>query len=543
MIISRSTLGFALLATMPEVISTSIPPYSEPTDFDPIAALAVRGISVEELPDTSPHIITASYKNCTAAVSKLASIYSNQVTLLGAPDYDPWRAEFWSKYQESAKPACIFRPKTSGDVAVAVLISRWSSCPFAVKSGGHAAMKGASSSDGGVTIDLVNLNGVDLSEDKKIARLGSGNTWYKVYTTLEKEGLAAVGGRAADIGVGGFTLGGGISFFASIYGWGCDNVANYEVITATGEILQVNYQSFPDLYWALRGGGANFGIVTRFDVETFEQGDIFAGGLAYNYTAHGPAVINAFSKFASNPDPKAATWLVVANRQGTDLLSTLTMYREPNPEAPVFRDYREIPALSNSTKIRTLADMTEQIRSTNPKGLREMYWTHTFKFSKDFITWFAKMFFDELRPVQEKYQGHLPSPVFQIITKDCLARMSRNGGNALPLKEEEAPYMNLIYSCMWQNEADDGAVIGLIAKVMGKAVEEGKGRGIFVDYVYMNYGSEYQDVLGSYGQENFGRLKGIAKKYDPRGLFQLLMPGYFKFSGAPKKEGPGVINV
>lgn len=90
-------------------------------------------------------------------------------------------------------------------------------------------MKEASSVTGGITIDLGQLNNLELTEDKSIAKAGTGNTWMKVYTTVEKDGLAVVGGRVQDIGVGGFTLGGGISFFANSRGWGCDNVANYEV--------------------------------------------------------------------------------------------------------------------------------------------------------------------------------------------------------------------------------------------------------------------------------------------------------------------------
>jgi hypothetical protein len=101
-----------------------------------------------------------------------------------------------------------------------------------VKSGGHAAFSGASNIDSGITIDLSNLNQVDIYQDESEASVGPGNTWYDVYSELEGLGLSVIGGGVSAIGVGGFTLGGWISFFSGLYGWGCDNVNTYEVSPA-----------------------------------------------------------------------------------------------------------------------------------------------------------------------------------------------------------------------------------------------------------------------------------------------------------------------
>jgi FAD/FMN-containing dehydrogenase len=108
---------------------------------------------------------------------------------------------------------------------------------------------------------------------------------------------------------------GGISFFASTRGWACDNIRNYEIVTAQGEIINVNYESYPDLFWALRGGGSSFGIVTRFDYETFPQGDIYAGSLLYEYKQK-DNVVKAFNNLAHDSDPKSATWLGAAQHEG-----------------------------------------------------------------------------------------------------------------------------------------------------------------------------------------------------------------------------------
>jgi FAD/FMN-containing dehydrogenase len=113
-------------------------------------------------------------------------------------------------------------------VAAALLVLELEACPFAVKSGGHAAFAGGSNIAGGVTIDLANLNGILVSSDQTQTSVGPGNRWSDVYSHLDPLGLSVIGGRVADIGVGGLTLGGGISF-SGRYGLACDNVNDYQV--------------------------------------------------------------------------------------------------------------------------------------------------------------------------------------------------------------------------------------------------------------------------------------------------------------------------
>lgn len=114
-------------------------------------------------------------------------------------------------------------------MATLVSVSRSSRCPFAVRGGGHSDIPGASHSPGGITLDLATLDGIEVVEDRTVARLGAGLTWGKVYAKLEKVNRTVVGGRLTNVGVGGLTLGGGMSHFSGLYGWACDNVKNYEV--------------------------------------------------------------------------------------------------------------------------------------------------------------------------------------------------------------------------------------------------------------------------------------------------------------------------
>lgn len=127
--------------------------------------------------------------------------------------------------------------------------------PFSVKGGGHSAFRGASNSDGGVTIDLFYLDDVELSPDRVSLSVGAGARWIDISEQLDPLGLAAVGGRTADVGIAGLILGGGISYFSGRYGWACDNVLAFEVMLVSGNAVAVTPDRNADLYWALRGGG------------------------------------------------------------------------------------------------------------------------------------------------------------------------------------------------------------------------------------------------------------------------------------------------
>ncbi|KAF2122727.1 FAD binding domain protein [Lophiotrema nucula] len=506
--------------------------YTEDADFDVAKALAERGLCVDALSFADSENSGPSTEHVGVVVGKLQSLYPDAVTLPNSSSHSQWRSNFWSLQQREAIPACIFHPQTTDQVTTAILLCRWARCKFAVKSGGHAAMKGGSSGDGGITIDLKRLSGIALSEDRKLASIGAGARWGDVYRVLEKEGLAVVGGRHSDVGAG------GISLFASLYGWACDTVANFELVTAAGQVLDVNQHSYPDIFWALRGAGSNFGIVTRFDMETFPLGDIFAGIITYDHATQGNAVLSAFAQLAApNVDPKASSFLIIVKDKDTRFLSLLASYADPITDAAVFQPYRSIPSLADPTKITTLVDFTEYLKTTLVNGHRQMYWTNTYKLSAPFISWFVTMFFDELDNFERLEKGdyhHRPIPYFQILTKDCVSKMQRNGGNCLPLTVEDAPYVNLVYACEWQDSQHDAAVTGLQRQVMEKAVEEGRERGVFVEYVYMNYASEYQDVMKGFGEKNGTRLRSISERCDPERVFQRLMPGYFRFGGAPR---------
>jgi hypothetical protein len=512
----------------------------EPADFNITEALLKTGVNVSAIPQLDALVERSSFSGCSIACSSLQLLFgNNKVLAQQSSGYESFTNSYWSVQQASVDPYCIFKPSNSKEVSVLVLLSRLTQCPFAVKSGGHAAFGGASSIPGGITVALENMKSITLSSDKKIAAVEPGNTWFDVYTQLQGQNLAVIGGRVAPIGVGGLTLGGGISFFANRYGWACDNVASYEVVTASGIEVTASPTSFSDLYWALRGGGNNFGIVTKFNLETIPQGQMW-GGDRLHVEPQFPAVIQAFYNLGKNSaqDVDAAQILSFAFAQGMKFASAALQYAKPVTNAPIFKEYLAInPAVQDTTRIRTLADLTQQFNVSNPKGLRETYWAVSFKLDKDFVSYVKDVFFQEVATIADA-PALIPACTLQVITVPQLQKMTKNGGNALGLSASSGPLLLVNINMMWQNAADEARILKANSNIVKKIVAEGQKRGLHHPYIYMNYASQFQDVIASYGSANKQKLQSIAHKYDPTEVFQELEPGYFKLDGPPNPNMP-----
>jgi hypothetical protein len=454
--------------------------------------------------------------------------------------YDAVINYFWSAQQQEPKPYCIFKPEKAVDVSTLVLLSRLTQCPFAVRSGGHAAFSGASSIDGGVTVTFEKMKQITLSEDKKIAAVEPGNLWYDIYTNLQNDNLAVVGGRVSAIGVGGLTTGGGISYFANQYGWACDNVASFEVVTASGLIVTASPTSFPDLFWALRGGGNNFGVVTKFNLETFAHGPQMFGGQRRFFNTSFPAAIDAFVNLGVNSgnDTKAAQFMAITLNAASNTKVAIAEleYADPVAEPAIFEEYRKIPAFSDTTQLNTLAYFTQQLNNSNPKGYRETFWTASSKLDREMVQFVFDISFEEFAKIRD-VQGIIPANTLQAITGPQIDEMQKKGGNALGLKPADGPIFLINLSMRWDRNEDDTRVLQANANVIRRMQEEAKRRDMVNDYLYMNYASQYQDVIGSYG-ESTDRLKSVAKKYDPTEVFQKLQPGYFKLNGPPVATMP-----
>lgn len=452
---------------------------------------------------------------------------------------------YWSSRQtDNIAPACFVTPFNAFEVATTVKVLTSLNTQFSVKGGGHTAFAGGSNSDGGVTIDLMHLTALNVWDDRKTVSIGAGNRWINVSEVLDMHGLVVVGGRVADVGVSGLILGGGISYFSGMYGWACDNVRNYEVVLASGKIVNASPTKNKDLYWALRGGGgSNFGIVTRFDVAAYEQpgGNIWHNSLIIPGAANASAIA-AYQNLTVNgmpADNKAHSYMVLTHMDmlggyavisglfHADLPNTADSAHESVPA--VFEPFESLPTIMKTKSIVNVSTLSRSIDI--PYGSRQTWWDTTVKATD------ASLFID-IVPLWEDHVEKLlaaangsavtPFLVFQAIPLNVLRAMKANGGNALGLEQSDGPLMIVQLTASWADSALDDLMERSSEEVIGKINDHAKSRGLSHGFVYANYAGNRQSVFESYGAANHAKLKQVALKWDPKGVLQKLWKGYFK---------------
>src|SRR6266702_4197533 len=209
--------------------------------------------------------------------ANLRARLSGQVILPDDADYDEARAVFNGMIDR--RPAVIARCASTEDVVACVDFAREHELAPAVRCGGHS-VAGLSVCDDGILIDLGGLKRIDVDPEARTARVEGGVLWGEFDAATQEHGLHTPGGRVTTTGIGGFTTGGGYGWTSSKYGLACDNLISAEVVLADGSVVTASKQQNEDLFWGIRGGGGNFGIVTEFEFRLHELGPIVLAGLA-----------------------------------------------------------------------------------------------------------------------------------------------------------------------------------------------------------------------------------------------------------------------
>jgi FAD/FMN-containing dehydrogenase len=210
-----------------------------------------------------------------ATIRELETNVAGSVIAPGDPNYET--ARWCWNHAIDRHPALIVRPASTEDVVRAVGFARSEGKPIAVRGGAHS-VAGFSTCDDGIVIDIGQLNDVQVDPESRRAYAGGGTRWRELDAATQKYGLATTGGLVSTTGIGGFTLGGGLGHLVRKYGLACDNLLSVELVTADGSVIQASDSQNPELFWALRGGGGNFGLVTKFEFALHPVGPIVLGG-------------------------------------------------------------------------------------------------------------------------------------------------------------------------------------------------------------------------------------------------------------------------
>lgn len=358
-------------------------------------------------------------------------------------------AAYWTPTDYLA-PKCVFTPRATLEVSIAVLIIGGLGASFAVRGGGHMPIPGYANTDGGILIGLSKLNQIALSKDHSYVSVGPGQRWGDVYSYLEPYGLVALGGRVGIVGVPGLLLGGGISFYSNQYGFAADNVVAYEVVLAQGQIVTATATRNSDLFWALKGGGNSFGIVTRFDLNTYVSPTICAGIIAVPSTEK-EAFLDAVATFGEHgsADAKAAVIpsIFMLGSLNTTLYTSALFYDGTKCAQPALANFTALPTIQNSYgNTTTLATYVKGTDALIGDGTRQVFSVISSYANANALQIVHDTFVDMVTANIWNVTGLQASVAFQPITKNFIQQGIKRGGNPQGINISKAPYFCMCFS-------------------------------------------------------------------------------------------------
>jgi FAD/FMN-containing dehydrogenase len=413
------------------------------------------------------------------------------------------------------RPALIARCADAHDVAAAVTYARDAGLPLSVYGGGHN-VTGNAVCDDGVVVDLRPMKGLEIDPERRTCRAEAGLTWGELDAATQEHGLAVTGGRVSTTGLGGLVLGGGSGWIERKYGYSVDNLLAVEIVTADGRILTASESEHADLFWALRGAGANFGVATRFEFRLHPIGATVLGGILVHPAPMAAAVLRHFREaMADAPDEVgSAVALLTAPHhdfvpepvRGQPVVGMILCYAGPVDEGEVaLRPFREFgpPALDLVEPMPYTA-VQQLLDADYPSGLRN-YWTG------EFLTGLP----DEAIDVMVRFHATKPSPLGSFFVLPGGGAAGRVAPGATVLDQRSAAF-NFHVTTLWADPADDEANIAWTRELSAAMQPFATGR------VYVNFiGEEGEErVEAAYGgPEVYARLQALKDRYDPDNLF------------------------
>src|SRR6476620_9918716 len=435
-------------------------------------------------------------------------------TLLADGDagYDEARVVFNGMIDR--RPAVIARCTGAADVSTALAVARDHGLEVSIYGGGHG-VTGAAVVDGGICIDMRGMKGITVDPATKTARVEAGCNWGEVDAATQEHALAVTGGRVSDTGVAGLALGSGSGWLERKFGFVCDNLLAAEVVTADGRHVTASAQENAELFWGLRGGGGNFGIVAAFHRQLHDLGPIVLGGMLMYASAAAPELVPFFRDFMDNaPDEVGGALAFICAPpeefvpepvRGQPVIGVVLLYAGPVEEGEeAIRPLREFgpPAIDLVGPMPYVA-VQQLLDAPNPKGMRN-YWTADF---------YDAMPDDAVATLIAK-ASHPVSPLSQILFVPGGGAIARVDEEATAFGQRRAPW-NIHFLSMWPDPADDEKNIAYTRDLAQSMKPWASGR------VYLNFiGDEGQSrIEAAFGPDKFKRLQVLKDEWDPTNVF------------------------
>ena len=439
--------------------------------------------------------------------------FGGTLILPGDEAYDEARQVFNGMIDR--RPALIARCGSARDVAAVVDLARAEDLPLSVYGGGHG-VTGSAVVDAGVCVDLRGMRGITVDAAARTARVEGGVTWGELDAATQEHGLAVTGGRASTTGVGGLALGSGSGWLERKLGFTCDNLLAAEVVTADGREVRASEDEHPELFWGLRGGGGNFGVVTAFHLRLHPVGPIVLGGMLLFPAAAAGDVVRAYRDFmASAPDEMGSGLAFITAPpedfvpepvRGHPVVGIICCYAGPVEEGEeVLRPLRELPSLGlDMVQPMPYVEVQRLIEAGLPKGMNH-YWT------ADFLDDLP----DEAVDVLVSHATEPVSPMSQVLLIPGGGAIARVDEDAMAFGQRGAPW-NTHFLSVWADPADTDTNIAYTRAIATAMKPWTTGR------AYLNFiGDEGSGrVEAAFGPETYARLAQLKREWDPGNLFR-----------------------
>jgi FAD/FMN-containing dehydrogenase len=430
----------------------------------------------------------------------------------GDADYDTART-IWNAMIDR-RPALIARCAGTADVLACVAFARDHGLPLAIRAGGHN-IAGSALCDDGLVIDLTGMRTVEIDPDARRAVVGGGATLADFDHEAQAFGLATPLGINSTTGVAGLTLGGGFGWLSRMLGLAVDNLVGAEIVTADGRRHHVGATEEPDLFWAIRGGGGNFGVVTRFEFALHPVGpQVTAGLIVYPY-AQAQDVMRQYRDFVNTLPDEVSVWAVLRKApplpflpeevHGQEMVALAVFSPLPPEQAlPIVAPLRGFgQVLGEHLGAAPYAAWQKTFDPLLAPGARNYWKSHNFRtLSNEAI--------DEV----VRFAGRLPSP-------QCEIFLGLLGGKSnAPAPDATAyPHRDVLFAMnvhgRWDDPQDDARVVGWAREFFAAAAPFAAGS-VYINFMTQEEGARIREAYGG----NYDRLAAIKKQYDPNNLFR-----------------------
>jgi FAD/FMN-containing dehydrogenase len=450
-------------------------------------------------------------------IAALGPGFAGQVTGPDHPDYDAAR-RVWNAMADR-RPGLIVRCTSAADVVAAVNAARGSGLRPAVRGGGHN-VAGLGTSDGGMVIDLSGMRGVTVREDAMLVDVAGGARLADLDAATGPLGLVVPAGVMSETGVGGLALGGGIGWLSRRFGLTCDQFESLEVVLADGSLVEASENSRPDLFWALRGGGGNFGVVTRFTFRAHRFGPLMRLGVALYEPRDARAALQAYARILPTL-PNMVSWqgvllhatgplpFIPPELVGRPALMLAAMWLgDPDDPAGAAQVGRLLAAAGQPTASAELtlpfADAVQRLADADFAAGHRYY-------------------------TKEIHLAELPGEAIDILIAfwqdmdmDGEVELFHLGGAVSDVPEDAAAFAHrehhlwLNLALRWDDPARDAGYIAR-ARAAADQLRPWAGAGAYYNMLNIDEGGRVVEALG--GEKKYARLTAIKQQYDPHGLF------------------------